>query len=64
MSRPVHSADLRQLAIWLPREIKDELERRAKAEEKPEREVVAEALTAHLRAAVVAEKPAKKLGAS
>ena len=63
MSKPVNSEGLRQLAIWLPKEIKDELQRRAEAEEKLEREVVAEALTAHLRAAVVAEKPGKKLGA-
>lgn len=55
MSKPLTDENLRQLAIWLPEELKAELKNRARHEGKLERDVVTEALTAHLRAAV--EKP-------
>jgi hypothetical protein len=53
VSRPRHEASLRQLAIWVPADVKAALEKRAREQGTNERHVVTEALTAHLRAAVV-----------
>lgn len=53
MSKPKGDADLRQVALYVDANLKAELERRAKAEKKAEKTVVAEALTAHLRGAPV-----------
>jgi hypothetical protein len=50
MSKPRKAGDVRQLATWVPAKVKTDLERRAEIERKPEREVVKEALEAHLRA--------------
>lgn len=54
MSRPKHEGGpLRQVATWVPDDLKRDLEQRAADEKKPERAVVTDALTAHLRAASV-----------
>ena len=51
MNKPVDGDDLRQLAVWVPKEVKAELEKRAEDDGKPERVIVAEALVAHLAGA-------------
>lgn len=62
MSKPRDAEHLRQLATWVPAAIKDELQKRAAADKKAERDVVVEALTAHLRSSVTAARPGKKAG--
>ena len=49
MSKPRGAKDLRQLATWVPAKLKADLEKKAYEEKKAEREVVAEALKAHLK---------------
>ncbi len=60
MSKPRDAENLRQLATWVPADVKAELEKRAEDEKKPERTVVTEALTAHLRSSAVVAKPRRK----
>jgi hypothetical protein len=61
MSKPVVDAhNFRQLAVWVPKDVKVELEKRSADDGKPEREIVAEALVAHLAAAAAASRPRKK----
>lgn len=50
MSKPKGEDDVSQVATWVPKDLKADLERRAEDEKKPQRVVVTEALTAHLRA--------------
>ena len=61
MSKPVDAENLRQLAVWVPKDVKAELEKRAEDDGKPERVIVAEALVAHLAAAAQG-KPQKSPG--
>lgn len=50
MSKPIKGApSVRQLAMYVDAELKVRLEQRARDEKKPERQVVSEALEAHLR---------------
>ena len=51
MSKPRKEDEpIKQLATWVPADVKDELKRRAQKDGKAEREVVTEALVAHLSA--------------
>lgn len=47
MSKP-KDGELRQLATWVPKDVKDELQKAAEREKKAEREIVTEALIARL----------------
>lgn len=49
MTRPKKEHHVRQVAAWLPGELKEKLDKRAAEEKKPARTVVAEALEAHLQ---------------
>ncbi len=50
MSKPKNDSGVRQLATWVPASVKDDVAALAAKEKKPEREVVTEALKAHVEA--------------